>query len=284
MRRALDEALQDLNWPRILAFAAIAVVVAVVAFVVGTLRGGGEDETVGAEHALRMTLRAAPYCESQQPEGMALDGGEVVWPVSGVPAMEVGWSLTAGLGPYRVQIDGKEYEGTRGVAEVPCATSYEVLEEPHPRLGRLFDPDVEIMVESGVREITATARDAQGALGEASIEVYVIQEVGLDEVMTGGRTYRLRAFRQLVTVPEGIALAYEGSYETDCSDVEEEDCERVHVFEVKDPPNGGRIEVYLHSWQEHFREVGVAEVNGVAMDDLLDQFEQSIGRHPEWHR
>ena len=278
----MREVLRDLNWQRMLAFAVIAGVAAGVAFAVGSLRGS-QGETEGGERDLGLSLTGAAYCEAGEMEGV-LDGGERVWPVSGAPAVEVGWSLTAGLGPYRVEIEGEEYEGANGVAEVPCATSYEVLEEAHPRLGRLFDPDAPIVVESGVREIAAMAWDAEGAIGEASIEVYVIQGIGLDEEMMGGRTYRLEAFRQLVTVPEGISLVYGGSYEPDCSDGGEEGCERVHVFEVMDPQDGGRIELYRHSWREHFREVGVSEVDGVAMDDLLDQFEQSIGRHPEWQR
>ena len=279
----MGEVLRDLNWPRLLAFLAIAGVAAGVAFAAGSLRGSRE-ETVGGEHDLTLSLKAATYCEAWDAEGV-LDGEERVWPVSRAPVVEVGWSLTAGLGPYRLEIEGEEYEGTKGVAEVPCAMSYELLEEAHPRLGRLFDPEAPIVVESGMREIRAMAWDAEGAIGEASIEVYVIREVGLDEAMLGGRTYRLGAFRQLVTVPEGISLAYGGSYQPDCGDIEaEEGCERVHVFNVTDPPNGGRIGLYRHSWREHFREVGVAEVDGMAMDDLLDQFEQSIGRHPELQR
>ena len=270
----MGKMLRELNWQRMAAFVIVAGVAAAVAFVAGMLRGSSDAEESG------LALSAPPYCHATPAEPVEQDG-ESVYPVSAVPSMTVSWAVPEDSGPFTVEINGVEYEGALGQAEVPCALEYGLLDEEHPELGRLFHPEVPVVVDSGLQRIEVVAQHADGSTQSGSVHVYMVQEIGLDEVMTGGKTYRLEAFRQLVTVPEGISIAYGGSYAPNCT-VDQEGCGRAHVFNVVDPPHGARIDIYRHSWREHFRDVFVEEVDGVPMDDLLDQFEQSIGRHPFW--
>ncbi len=270
----MAEMLRKLNWQRMAAYVIVVAVVAAVAFVIGTLRGssGADDGS--------LALSAPPYCHATPATPVEQDGEEV-YPVSAVPSMTVRWAVPNDSEPFKIEINGVEYDGTLGQAEVPCALEYGLLDEEHPEFGQLFHPEVPVVVESGLQQIEVVAQNADGTTQTDSVHVYMVREVGLDEVMTGGKTYRLAAFRQLVTVPEGISIAYGGSYAPNCT-VDQEGCGRAHVFNVVDPPHGARIDIYRHSWQEHFRDVYVEEVNGVRMDDLLDQFEESIGRHPFW--
>ena len=205
----MAEMLRNLNWQRMAAFVLVAGVAAAVAFVAGMLRGSsGADES-------GLALSAPPYCHSTSAAAVEQDG-ENVYPVTAVPSMTVRWEVPEDAEPFTVEINGVEYDGAPGQAEVPCVLEYGLLDEEHPELGRLFHPEVPVVVDSGLQQIEVVAQNADGSTQTGTVHVYMVREVGLEEVMTGGKTYRLEAFRQLVTVPEGISIAYGGSYSPNC--------------------------------------------------------------------
>ena len=60
-------------------------------------------------------------------------------------------------------------------------------------------------VDSGLKTIAATVTDATGATAEASVEVYVILELGSGgDRLEAGKTYRL--FGEVISVPTGVEL------------------------------------------------------------------------------
>ena len=227
------------NWSRRLEpkspgwFALVVVAAAVVVVFCGSALGLGGKPDVG--DALMLTLSAPPTCETL-PAAEALRGeydenGELVarafgWVNPG--DLSVGWSVSGGTAPYRLTIDGQTRDGWHGkpfaapsgTAVVSCGRTLDeavfvdeddfggvLLIDGEPRVWRhhLKKPDV----DSGPKTVRATVTDAAGATAEASVDVYVILELGsTGDLLEGGKTYRLDG--NLITVPEGIDLEVGG--------------------------------------------------------------------------
>ena len=210
-------------------FGLVAIAAAVVAVFCGSALGLGGKPDVG--DALTLTLSAPPTCETL-PAAEALRGeydenGELVarafgWVNPG--DLRVGWAVSGGTAPYRLTIDGQTRDGWHGkpfaapsgTAVVSCGRTQDeavfvdeddfggvMLIDGEPRVWRhhLKKPDV----DSGPKTVRATVTDAAGATAEASVEVYVILELGsTGDRLEGGKTYRLDG--GWLTVPTGISL------------------------------------------------------------------------------
>ncbi len=225
------------NWSRRLEpkspgwFALVVVAAAVVVVFCGSALGLGGKPSVGDAQPLTLTLSAPPTCETL-PAAEALRGeydenGELVarafgWVNPG--DLRVGWSVSGGTAPYRLTIDGQTRDGWHGkpfaapsgTAVVSCGRTLDeavfvdeddfggvMLIDGEPRVWRhhLKRPDV----DSGPKTVRATVTDAAGATAEASVEVYVILELGsTGDRLEGGKTYRLDG--GWLTVPTGISL------------------------------------------------------------------------------
>ena len=194
----------------------------VVVFCGGGL--GGSPPVGGQTEPLTLTLSAPQICETTPAQGYAdsvlrqdADGNwtkrvSVFAGWFGVAEVDVNWMVSGGTGPYRLTIDGEtrdpahEYVGASGTASVGCAmtSGAETFIDISER-GYKEQPEV----DSGVKAIPATVTDATGATAEASVDVYVILELGsAGDRLGAGKTYRV--FDQLVTVPEEINLEING--------------------------------------------------------------------------
>ncbi len=183
-----------------------------------------------AKSTLTLTLEASPYCETGG--GVGFSGSVFEYDDDGNPVgrttvyhgygriaeTSVRWSVTGGTAPYALTIDNEPrdgrglYEGASGVASVSCA--------PNP--GEVFYDDYEEkrryredpMFDSGPKAIRAVVTDAAGATAVASIDIYVILQLGGAGTMRGGvwHQYRLNAGKtyryegHLFTIPESITL------------------------------------------------------------------------------
>ena len=187
----------------------------------------GEQQEEAPEHTLQIALEAPEICETTRAEGRAVGrpvenqagetqrnaDGSVMYesvPVgwTDVAEVEVKWRISGGVGGYTLEIDGEtrdgagDYRGGSGTASVSCAL--EIGETFINRHGRRYHVE-EPVVDSGLKTITVTARDREGALGIAAVGVYVISRVVDDrQLMLSGETYRY--FGHLITVPDGINL------------------------------------------------------------------------------
>ena len=223
------------NWSRRLEpkspgwFALVAIAAAVVVVFCGSALGLGGKPSVG--DALTLTLSAPPTCETLPAEealrGEYDENGELVarafgWVNPG--DLSVGWNVSGGTAPYRLTIDGQTRDGWHGkpfaapsgTGVVSCGRTQDeavfvdeddfggvLLIDGEPRVWRhhLKKPDV----DSGPKTVRATVTDAAGATAEASVEVYVILELGsTGDRLEGGKTYRLDG--GWLTVPTGISL------------------------------------------------------------------------------
>ena len=214
-------------------FALVVVAAAVVVVFCGSALGLGGKPDVG--DALMLTLSAPPTCETLPAEealaGVYDENGDLVarafgWVNPG--DLSVSWNVSGGTAPYRLTIDGQTRDGWHGkpfaapsgTAVVSCGRTLDeavfvdeddfggvLLIDGEPRVWRhhLKMPDV----DSGPKTVRATVTDAAGATAEASVDVYVILELGsTGDLLEGGKTYRLDG--NLITVPEGIDLEVGG--------------------------------------------------------------------------
>ena len=185
---------------------------------------GGSPPVGGQTEPLTLTLSAPQICETTPARGASASrlrqnaAGEWTerydeflgwfW----VATMDVNWTVSGGAGPYRITIDGEtrdpahEYLGASGTASVNCAmTSGAEAFIRGTWRGYREQPDV----DSGLKTIPAMVIDATGATAEASVDVYVILELGsAGDRLEAGKTYKV--FDQLVTVPEEIDLEING--------------------------------------------------------------------------
>ena len=192
---------------------------------------GGSPPVVGQTEPLRLALSAPQICETtpaeQAHEGVLDEHGELVavpfgWRNPGT--VRVAWTVSGGVAPYRLTIDGQMRDGEtgefftaqRGEGVVGCArTSGEWFFRPDPSEEDAGGTDGDSWftlyhreqpeVDSGVKEIIATVTDATGATAETSAGIYVILSVpGRGVLMEPGKTYRI--YGTLLTVPDGIRL------------------------------------------------------------------------------
>ena len=212
-------------------FALVVAVAAAVVVFCGSALGLGGEPAVGEAQPLTLTLSAPPTCETLPAEealaGEYDENGELVarafgWVNPG--DLSVSWNVSGGTAPYRLTIDGQTRDGWHGkpfaapsgTGVVSCGRTQDeavfvdeddfggvLLIDGEPRVWRhhLKKPDV----DSGPKTVRATVTDAAGATAEASVEVYVILELGgTGDRLEGGKTYRLDG--GWLTVPTGISL------------------------------------------------------------------------------
>ena len=190
----------------------------VVVFCGGGL--GGSPPVGGQIEPLTLTLSAPQICETTPARGASASrlrqnaAGEWTERYSeflgwfAVAEVDLAWEIRGGVEPYRLTIDGEtrdpahEYLGADGTASVGCAmtSGAETFIDASER-GYKEEPDV----DSGFKTIVATVTDATGATVEASVDVYVILELGSGgDRLEAGKTYRL--FGEVITVPAEIEL------------------------------------------------------------------------------
>ena len=224
-------------------FVAVAAVVAVVGVIVGRELGIGEEaaairDRVRSQPAaeridsdLSLTLGAPNFCETAPPLGFIgdhvyLDENDdwIIETVStgwaNVAETPVSWSVSGGVPPYTLVIDGEArdanqpYKGPAGTASVSCAM-YSSGTFLHENSGeRRFRE--EPLVDSGIKTISATVTDSNGNTATATAGVYVILEVpGSGSVLKSSHTYRV--FGHLVTAPDAFDLEVGSVTETTCN-------------------------------------------------------------------
>ena len=118
----------------------------------------------------------------------------------------VTWAVFGGAPPYMLTIDGETrdaeqtYAGPSGTASVSCALSFgETFINDEDGRNYRTQPEV----DSGLKTIRATVTDSVGATADASVNVYVILELGSSgDVLQSGKTYRVLG--TLLTVPESV--------------------------------------------------------------------------------
>ena len=215
---------------------ATALTAVIVVFCGGSL--GGNAPTVGQSEPLALTLSAPQTCETEfggEAFGVRVDSAgrsehySIGWYVPG--EAEVTWTASGGAPPYTLTIDGETRDGTgafrgaSGAGIVSCALTHGLAVPTRGSLldtsdggsdiaasGRYFSEEPE--VDSGLKTIHATVTDSTGGTAEASVNLYVILEVGgSGDIMEGGKTYRL--FGDLMTIPEGIDVEIGGFVSTD---------------------------------------------------------------------
>ena len=132
---------------------------------------------------------------------------------TGVNEVRVAWTASGGAAPYTLQIDGEPrdvagaYAGANGTASVSCALRSSGVFFPHPLDEEHRRYRTEPEVDSGLKTIRAVVTDGSGATAEASVEVYVILELGgSGSILERGKTYRV--FGLLLTVPESYDVGW----------------------------------------------------------------------------
>lgn len=215
------------------------------------------------------------------------------WLVEEIP---VSWVITGGTGPYALEIDGETqdafgpYAGASGTASVTCATTAleRVWERPEEG-GRGFVSNPE--VDSGPKTIRAVVTDATGQTAEASVEIYVILELGgSKDVIKAGRTYRV--FGHLITAPAGRDVRVGSFEEPSCDGVPDDvRCEpsfRLLVLGSSGPI--ARVSLFASDGAELRRQrlgpTGAVLADSVVdagddIDQYLDELVESVGNYPE---
>ena len=202
-------------------FAVVALVAAVAYFgareasVGGSTAASGEG---GTPEPLTLTLTAASQtCETTSSQeyarGATYQDAEGNWVYErrsdgwdDVSETPVTWAVSGGTPPYTLTIDGETrdaeqtYAGPSGTASVSCALSFgETFINDEDGRNYRTQPEV----DSGLKTIRATVTDSAGATADASVNVYVILELGSSgDILQSGKTYRVLG--TLLTVPESV--------------------------------------------------------------------------------
>ena len=203
-------------------FLAVAALAATACFdgreagVGGSTAASGEG---GTPEPLTLTLTvASQICETAPAQeyagGVSYQDSEGNWVIErhstgwdDVSETPVTWAVSGGAPPYALVIDGETrdadqtYAGASGTASVSCALEFGETFIDDNGQGRRYRE--EPGVDSGLKTIHATATDGAGATADASVNVYVILELGSSgDVLQSGKTYRVMG--TLLTVPEGV--------------------------------------------------------------------------------
>ncbi len=204
-------------------FLAVAVLVAAAACFGGREAGVGGSTAASGEggtpEPLTLTLTAASQiCETTPAKGyvrgVSYQDSEGNWVIErhstgwdNVSETPVVWAVSGGAPPYALVIDGETrdaeqtYAGASGTASVSCALEFgeTFIHDNEQRRNYRTQPEV----DSGLKTIRAVATDSAGAMADASVNVYVILELGSSgDVLQSGKTYRVMG--TLLTVPEGV--------------------------------------------------------------------------------
>jgi len=178
-------------------FLAVAALAATACFGVREAGVGGSTAASGeggTPEPLTLTLTAtSQICETEQ----AIEYGgarqwedeEGNWQIErysdgwdNVSETPVTWAVSGGTPPYTLTIDGETrdeeqtYAGASGTASVSCALEFgeTFIHDNEQRRNYRTQPEV----DSGLKTIRATATDSVGATADASVDVYVILELG----------------------------------------------------------------------------------------------------------
>ena len=266
----------------------------------------GEQEEQAQEHALTITLEAPEICETMRAIGytgyraMRDDDGvtqrnsdgtakhESVSSWAGVAEVEVSWSVSGGAAPYTLMIDGEtrdasgDYRGAKGTAWVSCALAFNdsfIHESYRGTLSRRYAE--EPTVDSGLKTVEVTARDADGNIGSASVNVYVVRG-GLDsgDVLKRGETYRILG--HLVTIPKTHDMIVGGEAQPDCANVPaDQRCEAEQTFEVVGLPVAiALFQSDLAEARRWDRRDAAAVRADPGVGEALDAFADSVGSYP----
>ena len=218
--RRIAERIRRVEPRQVALFLAVAALVAAVAYfgareagVGGSTAASGEG---GTPEPLTLTLTAASQiCETTSSQeyarGATYQDAEGNWVYErrsdgwdDVSETPVTWAVSGGMPPYILTIDGETrdaeqtYAGPSGTASVSCALSFgETFINDEDGRNYRTQPEV----DSGLKTIRATVTDSVGATADASVNVYVILELGSSgDVLQSGKTYRVLG--TLLTVPE----------------------------------------------------------------------------------
>ena len=266
----------------------------------------GEQEEQAQEHALTITLEAPEICETMRALGYASyravrdDDGvtqrnsdgtakhESVSSWARVAEVEVSWSVSGGAAPYTLMIDGEtrdasgDYRGAKGTAWVSCALAFNdsfIHESNRGTLSRRYAE--EPTVDSGLKTVEVTARDADGNIGSASVNVYVVRG-GLDsgDVLKRGETYRILG--HLVTIPKTHDMIVGGEAQPDCANVPaDQRCEAEQTFEVVGLPVAiALFQSDLAEARRWDRRDAAAVRADPGVGEALDAFADSVGSYP----
>ena len=221
--RSLGLRLRAVEPRQVALFLAVAALVAAVAYfgareagVGGSTAASGEG---GTPEPLTLTLTAASQiCETTPAQGyvrgVSYQDSEGNWVIErhstgwdDVSETPVTWAVSGGTPPYTLLIDGETrdaeqtYAGPSGTASISCALSFGETFIDDNGQGRRYREDPG--VDSGLKTIRATVTDSVGATADASVNVYVILELGSSgDVLQSGKTYRVLG--TLLTVPESV--------------------------------------------------------------------------------
>ena len=202
-------------------FAVVALVAAVAYFGAREAGVGGSTAASGEgvpPEPLTLTLTAASQtCETTSSQeyarGATYQDAEGNWVYErrsdgwdDVSETPVTWAVSGGTPPYTLTIDGETrdaeqtYAGPSGTASVSCALSFgETFINDEDGRNYRTQPEV----DSGLKTIRATVTDSAGATADASVNMYVILELGSSgDVLQSGKTYRVLG--TLLTVPESV--------------------------------------------------------------------------------
>ncbi len=281
------------NWFAI----ATAITAAVVVFCGGGL--GGSEPVGGQTEPLTLALSAPQICETTPASGASASrlrqNADGEWTERydeflgwfRVAEVDVAWTISGGTEPYRITIDGEtrdpahDYVGASGTASVSCAmtSGAEAFIDIAER-GYKEQPEV----DSGVKTIAATVTDATGATAEASVDVYVILELGSGgDRLEAGKTYRL--FGEIISVPTGIELEIGALVASDFGEDEGGESVSLHVV-------GGSASIHLntHDLSEAGRHIRDGDVllydrhdptgRWSGLHAKLDELVASVGRAP----
>ncbi len=215
-------------------FVAVAAVVAVVGVLLAREAGVGGREAIAEGETLTLTLSALEICETERARNLVSsllrtneEGVRVrEWVSQGwrvFAETPVTWRVSGGTAPYTLVIDSEsrdadgDYLGAVGKAMVSCAapsvgTYFEAVSRQEG-MTRLYREDPE--VDSGVKTIRAVVTDANGRTAEASVDVYVILDLGsTGDILRRGQTYRVRG--HLMTAPRDYDVRVGGGAEREC--------------------------------------------------------------------
>ena len=203
-------------------FLAVAALVAAAAYFGARAAGVGGSTAASGEggtpEPLTLTLTAASQtCETTSSQeyarGATYQDAEGNWVYErrsdgwdDVSETPVTWAVSGGTPPYTLTIDGETrdaeqtYAGPSGTASVSCALSFgETFINDEDGRNYRTQPEV----DSGLKTIRATVTDSAGATADASVNVYVILELGSSgDILQSGKTYRVLG--TLLTVPESV--------------------------------------------------------------------------------
>ena len=253
-----------------------------------SLPAGDFCETAAATGYVSLQRRSDPDNDGQT-KYEAKDEG---W--ADVSEIPVKWTITGGRPSYKLTIDGEtrdaagKYEGATGTASVTCAMSFEdsyIRTLPSGRAWREFEQ--EPLVDAGIKTITATVKDGNGATADASLALHVILfATGSDAILEGGKTYRL--FGHLITPPPGHNIPVGSTQEPSCDADYKGRCEEgLSLYVVGTPAIiGVWVDDFVEGarWRTNANGDWIRSNGSRAPDDLdryLDNLMKSVDRYPQ---